>query len=517
LNKVPLIRPGLDYWGGKVQYGKEDNDITSSICSKSNEDIAAYFMAKLINKNNYYDEESESLQECIQNNPNKFLNNIAPFYQLNLNYQYDIFIAFLQIWRNGSNLNWETIFNYTVRIIDSIDSKLEYKGNELEYLDGVIRAIANLIEEGTRVDNHSFEPDLLSISKSILLRLELRTIPNKYYAIDKTTSILNSVRNNIYSALINYSLRYARLYKREVENRFDPDILILFNNRLLDKTNEEYFYSLGRYLPNLLFIDKEWVNKNINSIFSISDNNLWLLTMRGYLFNSTTIFHDIYILLKQNNHLFKAIHTDFNDKDINSNIIQQICVAYINNSETLADNTSLMKEVISNGNCEQLNEVINYIWARSEHIIEKSLHENIDILLTAIYSRLKKMDDYKAQNVLMSAMTSWIVFINKFDSNNYKIFMDLTTHSTDDYNSSDIVEGLSKIVNNSPKEVADILINIIKYNEKYPFYDEEAVLKIVDTLKLNNYETEMTEICNRLLQKGMFPYNNILNKYRVKK
>jgi hypothetical protein len=513
LNKDPLVRPGLDYCIGKVQYGKKGNDFTSSICSKSNEDIAAYFMA---NTNYYYDDESESLHECIQKYPDKFMNNMTPFDKLNLNYQYEIFNAFLQIWRNGSKLSWEVIFDYIARIIDAIDSKLEYDGNELEYRDGVIRTIANLIEEGTRVDNHSFEPALLPNAKNILLRLEAMDIPNKYYAIDKMVSILNSIRKNIYSALINYSLRYARLYKHEEGNQFDPDIFILFNKRLLENNNEEYFYSLGHYIPNILFLDKAWVNNNINAIFSKYDDSIWLLAMRGYLLSSS-IYEDIYIMLKQNDHLLKAIHTDFNDKDINSNIIQQICVAYLNNSETLADNTSLMKEVISNGNCEQLKEVINYIWTRSEHIIEKSLHKNIDILLAAIYSRLKKMDDYKAQNILMSAMTSWIVFINKFDSNNYKIFMDLATHSSDDYNSSDMVEGLSKIVNNSPKEVADIMINIIKHDEKYPFYDEEVVIKILDTLKQYNYESKITQICNRLIQKGRFSYKDILEQYCEKK
>jgi hypothetical protein len=520
LNNAPLYHPGLEYWTGSFSFSDETDVATSSLFDKNNDEIVLELLRQPIDnkKLNYpsMDNYGRLLRSNILRNPKKYWDNLKPFEKVNLLYQHEILMAFLEMWRNKKDLEWKPIFEYIEVLIKNIDYKVKYNEDEFDYRNWVIGAIAELIEEGTRTDSHSFDPMFLPKAKHILLYLEPNTFPESPLTTKSNISILNSARGKVYSALFSYSLRFARLFKQDDENRFDSDILNLCDERLSEKKIEEYFYTLGKYLPFILYLNKKWMHKNINKIFPKKDEKLWQSAMNGYLFYSTRPYEDIYKLLKRNNHLLKAFETSFIDKQMNTIVIQQICVVYLNKWEKLTNKNSLMMKVLIKGDFNQLKDLIQFIWAQKEYVDERSLLEDINTLLPLLYNSIDSIPDIKSKNELKSDLNKWIVYITKFDKESYKIFLDIAKYSPHHYNTIKLVEGLSKIVDSSPEEVADILINAIKSEERIPYYKENVLLKIFDTLKKEKLESKIINICSMLIQKGLYNYKEIQAKYLVK-
>ncbi|PIP76381.1 MAG: hypothetical protein COW85_14520 [Ignavibacteria bacterium CG22_combo_CG10-13_8_21_14_all_37_15] len=521
LNPRPLDHPGLDYWMGDFTFGDKEVETPKDLCEKRNEEIAEYFKNKVVDNTrlNYsvMDDYAESLKECIQKKPEKYLENMIPFQSLSHLYKYEILRAFLELWRNGKEYEWENLLKFIDETSNNLDYEYKYEENDFAYRDWIIGVIADLIEEGTKSDGHSFNADLLPIAKKILLHLENKTISKTHFTIDLATSILNSTRGKIYTAIVNYALRYARLYKKDEFKRFDPDILQLFNNRLLEKQDEEFFYSLGKFISNLLFLDKDWVFENINQIFNKEIENLWIYAMSGYLFYGTRVNKDIYFKLKEENHLLKAINTEFADRHLNSRIIQFFCISFLNKWEDLNTDDSLMKIVIEKAQPHQLKEIIHFIWAQRKFIDEKSLQGDILILLTKLYVPIMTISDDKVKNELLSDLARWIVYVNFFTSETQKIFLEISKHSSDHFNTMQLVEGLNKIVHNSPNEVAEILFTVIDQDEKHPYYKQDVLTNIFDELKKNKLEDWILKICNLFLKKGLYNYKEVLTKYLPQK
>ena len=517
LNPHPLDHPGLDFWTSDVTFDDKDVETPLDLCERNNKQIAEYFLDKVSDDNrlNYslIDDYAEAFKKCVLKNPQKILKELHPFLNLHLLYKYELLRAVIQLWQDKKEILWANILVFIEELIKTLDYKHVYNEDDFAYRDWVVSAIADLLEDGTKNDSHAFTPELLPISKKILLELEDNVVTATHKSIDLATSILNSTRGKIYSAIINYSLRYARIYKKEMSERFDKDVYDLFEKRLNERKEDEYFYTLGKFLANLFYLDKSWIVHNINKIFIAESKNLWIYAMSGYLFYADKVYKEIYSLLKDKGHLSKAIDTDFLDKHIGSRLIQHICISYLNKWENLTDQDALMNTVLSRANYDQLKEVIHFIWTQHEFIKEKELHPEIKALLLAISKVIGTIQDEHNKNNLLSDLARWIVYVEKFDPLTFDVFMKISKHSSDHFNTTKLVEGLSEIVSESANEVSYILLSVIENDKRYPYYSENIVVKILDELKKCGLTREIKSICNLLMNKGLHSYGEILRKY----
>jgi hypothetical protein len=515
LNNSHLDHPGLDYWIEDFSFDEHQNTISTEYSNMTNEEIVQYLERKTTgNKRLNYgniEDYGESIKKFVQNNPDKIWGNIKPFENLDPYYIFEILHAFIELWKNDNEINWKIIFEFITNIIEKIDYERVYTEDEFAYRDWVIGSIAELIEEGSSNDNHTFEAELLPISKSILLKLEANTVSKYVFTLDLATSILNSTRGKIYSAIINYSLRYARLYNKDKQVHFDPDIKELFIKRLNEAKNTEFFYSLGKYFRNILYLDSEWVRSNINTIYPKSDNELWEIVISGYLFFNPNINKEIYLLLKEN--YLKAINFNLNERQLNARVIHQICIAYLNGWELFQDADSNITKVLAQRKPNQIKEIINFIWIQKDSIKELSLINKIENLIIELYNIIAQLDASNDKNDLLSDLSQWIVFINQFNCEQFKVFSELAKYASLRFYSTEFIEELNRIADKSPSEVAEILIIEIRNKQQYPYYKEEIISKILDKLQHNKKVDQIIQICNLLIQKGLHEYKVLLKKY----
>ena len=172
----------------------------------------------------------------------------------------------------------------------------DYSKKGYNYRDWIVSQIADLIEQGTQNDSHAFEAKLLRQAERILLILAEKTESDLSDMKDLVTSVLNSSKGKVFSAMVVYSLRSARVPKEGEGKKWVKVIKTDFDNRL-DRQFEpslEFSVTLGRYLANLSYLDQEWLILNINGIFPKDDDKHWKAGFTGYLFYNSRVYKNVY-------------------------------------------------------------------------------------------------------------------------------------------------------------------------------------------------------------------------------
>jgi len=446
---------------------------------------------------------SDSFKNCVLENPEKFTNNIKPFLNVPRIYQHALLWGLSEAWRLGKDINWQVVFDFIKNLITP-DDFWDEKYSRFNYRNWIISRIAELIEEGTKDDNRAFSPEFLPVAENILLILVEKTI------------VLNSTKGKIFSAMVNYSLRYARLYKRKNEERWAENIKKEFTNRLNREIESSLEFSviLGEYLPSIYWLDKNWVIVNINKIFPIDNDIHWKSAFTGYLFYSSRVYKDIYFLLRENGHYAKAIKSEFSEPYITERLVQHICIGYLEDWEKLEDEKSLIFQLIENKNINQILEIVRYFWMFGNKLTDK-IKSKVKPLWKKIYSLAKQNEENKEFQKIISDLSKWLVLIDEIDDEITEWLKLLVKYVDRDFDSTFFIEYLTKHASKTPKKVGEIYLEMLKAGI-YPYYEQEQTQNIVRTLYENKEKEIADKICNLYGEKGYLFLKDIYKKYNNK-
>ncbi len=167
VNPTELEHPGFTFWV-EAEWSGESLIERVEFLNKSNEEIAEYISNfKGENGWRWLSEERlpDTFKDCVARNPKKFTDNIKPFLNVPQIYQHALFWGLNEAWRSKRDFDWQAIFNFTAKIVESDDFwNKKYVPKAFNYRSWTISQIAELIENGTKNDNQAFElKDLPSI------------------------------------------------------------------------------------------------------------------------------------------------------------------------------------------------------------------------------------------------------------------------------------------------------------------------------------------------------------------
>ena len=512
-NPAELDHPGFDFWM-ETKWGYESPVVKDELLNKSNEEIAEYLI-NFKGITGWMDIEglSDTFRDCISENPEKFTNNIKPFLNVPRIYQYALLLGLNEAWRSKKELNWQVVFDFISKLLTSDDFwNEEYKDSN--YRNWIISRIAELIEDGTKDDNHAFGPELLPEAEKILLILVEKTKFDLSDMKDLVTSVLNSTKGKIFSAMINYSLRYARLYKRKNEERWVNSIKEDFTKRLNREIEPSLEFSviLGEYLANLYWLDKKWVTDNLNKIFPKDNDTYWKAAFTGYLFYSSRVYKDLYFLLRKNEHYAKAIKTEFNDSHITERLVQHICIGYLEDWEKLEDKESLIFQLIENKNINQLSAIVSFFWMLRDELNDK-IKIKVKPLWKTLYELVRQNEENPKYQKLISNLSKWLSLIDEIDDEIFE-WLKLSAKYVDrDYNTPFFIEYLLKHASETPAKVGEIYLEMLNANI-YPDYKKEDIQEIVHLLYYKNEKESAGRICNLYGAKGFDFLKDIYETHR---
>ena len=404
---------------------------------------------------------ANTIRTDIENNPKKYVKNFGLVLELDIEYLEVVFVALKSAWENNKKFNFKEVLDQTSKWVELVNL------TEEKYTDRrIIIDIADLIVSGTKSDDSAFSISYLNIAENLLLSLirheppipSVRNNQENYYSV--ASSVLNSPLGSIYSALINVALRYARIKQPKKAIRWKTKIKKVFEEKLNSSNTEtEFYFSLGKYLVNIIYLDEEWINANFQKIFPLDDQIKWELSISGYLFYTRAIEESVYTLMRERGNYIRAIQHDFGSNELNAKPVQHVSVAYLNDLETSLEDSPL-NQVFELKLFNPLQELIRFI----------SLVKNIDqidnnkfrSIWKKIYQSINDDSDKELQHLKVSTLT-WVKFFPKIDEEIKRWIIEalqfIGPHSHDLWR---LIDLLSELVDKQPNEVGEILIKLLR-------------------------------------------------------
>ena len=428
-------------------------------------------------------------------NPQRFTDDLQPFRGVRNRYQHSVLSGLLDAWRDKKVFNWGALLEFIHQLLSSEHFWTEPSEEPFNYRNWIISTIADLVSEGTRDDKHAFDAQLLPIAEKILMILVEKAEPSMSISKDLRFGVLNSVRGSVFLAMVHYVLRYARINNLKQEIRWSRAIREDFTKRLdrSIETSFEFSFTLGNYLPNLLYLDKGWVVDNIDHIFPRQDESHWEAAFSGYLFCSV-ISDYLYSLLKKHGDYQKALNTDFTDQKVLGRFIEHICTGWIEDCETLNDKTSLIYQLINSDNPKLLSEMVHFFWKQrnsTSNKIKSKVKPAWRTLIVVLFPSSSKAEYQK----ILGSLSGWLELIDEIDKETLEWLKLSAKHVERGFNSASFVEALRKHVSQTPKEVGMIYLEMLN-NKVYPDYPPTDIQEIVRILYNQGHKEDADEICN---------------------
>ena len=493
INPKRIESPGLSR---SIKIGYEEVNVmtVAKLSEMSNAEIAQYL-------NDFQEEEYwahrlvETLQECVKANPQQFTDDLQPFQSVLYQYRHSILSGLLNAWRDKGKFDWSALLEFIHQILLSGQFWTECFEEPYNYRNWILFTTADLVSEGTRDDKHAFDPQLLPVAEKILIVLVEHTEPSVSTLKDLRFDVLNSLKGRVFSAMVDYALRYARINNLKQEIRWPRAIREDFTKRL-DRSVEpsfEFSFTLGGSLPYLLYLDEEWVVDNIDRIFPQQEESHWQAAFSGYLFYPR-ISEYRYSLFKKRGDYQKALNTDFADQEALGKLVEHVCTGWIEDSETLNDKTSLIYQLVNSGNPKLLSEMVDFFW-REQYDTPDKVKLKVKPAWRNLIGVVSSNSSKAEYQEILSSLSGWLELVDKIDAETLEWLKLSAKYVEQGFNSASFVEALRKHVPQTPKEVGVIYLEMLN-NKVYPDYPPTDIQEIVRTLYNQGYKEDADEICN---------------------
>jgi len=425
---------------------------------------------------------AKAVHEVVKLQPNRFHKQLHKLSSLDLPYIYEVIEAYGELWTEKAQLPWEEVWGNLLRFCDDVIQQERFwdvdnaqqRGTFVANRHWIVGGIGRLIENGTKSDEHAFSEKYLEPAELVLQKL-LEREHGEAFAVDgdAVSTAINSPRGRCIEALINLTLRSCRLADKKGNghlttwNHFQPT----YDSELARADLGEYEFAtlVANYLPNFLYMSKEWVFKNLDTIFDKENHQKWLCAMTGYAYVGT-VYEDIYNHLKEKGHFIRALGDEDIQEKVGERIIQNIAIAYINNFETLENESSLVRQLLARGKYKELCQLIWFLWT-----LRKGGEEKVRTKVFELWPRLLEVVDTSSQEgrQLASRLCRWSVFLDEVNDRNRNLILAVAPFAEEDYNSHDLLESIAKISEHQPLDAYTIWRRVLDGGR--PDYPEEAI------------------------------------------
>jgi hypothetical protein len=452
-----------------------------------------------------------SFKELAKTKAKEFYRELMKFITSDLAFVYSLVEAYHELWSENKELPWKDVWPYLLDFCLELTKRDEFwsedKAKERAHFVAnrhwVVGAIGRLIEAGTKSDEHAFDKSLLPKAEQILSLLLNRQEGEEFKReSDAVFVAINSPRGHCIEAVINLSLRSCRLADKEYSNHAQAwnEHVAIYEAELRRTERGEYeFVTLvAMYIPNFLYMSREWTQSHLPNIFDQSNYQKWLCAMQGYA-HVNVIYKEIYEYLKANGDFLKALDDENLKEDVNEKVIENIVVPYISGGEDINQPDSLINALIVRKRQDELGHLIWFIWTMREEDSEQLRGKVFEL-----WSRLIDIIDVNLKDgrTLASKLCDWAVFVKKIDKTTEGWLLRIAPYAEEAYNSYKLVENLARISDYQPLEAHKVWVKMLEsYSYDYP---EDAIRHVLKNLIALGPEGERKakEIVDAYLRQG---------------
>jgi hypothetical protein len=428
-------------------------------------------------------------KEVFKTRAKDFYRDLMKFVECDLAFVHPLIEAYRELWSEKRELPWTDVWpwllDFCLEIVKRDKFWSEENAKERSHFvanrNWIVSAIGQLIEDGTKFDDHAFGKDLLPKAQQLLLVLLDRQEGNEFKNDSDAVFIaINSPRGRCIEGLVNLTLRSCRLAHKESDNHIQAwnQYEGIYEAELKRSQRGEYEFAtlVARYLSNFLYMSREWVRSHLSDIFDQSDYQKWLCAMQGYAYVNA-VYEEVYKHLRAGGHFLKALDDGNLKKHVNEIIVQNIAVAYISGFEDIHQSDSLMSILIERKKLDELSKLIWFIWT-----LRKKDDVNLKEKVYELWPRLLEIVDVSTKDgrILASNLCHWAAFVDQIDAIVENWLLKIAPYADENHNASDLLQSLAEISDSQPIEAQKIWIKMLDaYSYDYP---EDAIRQIFKNL-----------------------------------
>jgi hypothetical protein len=466
---------------------------------------------------------ADALKEAVKENPQKFIDCLEFFNTDNI-YRYvnSILAGLRDAWNAGKPLAWGKIFDFCKEYVNRpkfMDEAIKDQGEDSGKFKGkyiwTVDAIAYLIEEGSRNDERAFEKEFFDKGEKVFESLLIHVKGEKQP--DTQRDAVNTSLGKVIESYIIFSLRVARVRQKAGEEKtinWGRDKYERFFDRGI-----EAFIFLGRYLPNLKFLDGDWAKQKIQESSNWPEFE-WQQFMEAYL-TGPYLYQDIYEWMRKN--YTKAIENKVFEESVDHRLVEHITMGYLRGYDNLNERNPdgkeslfwrLLHESFASEKRDRWPEVASFLWSitgkREEKKKERELSEEfIKKILDFWKWTFDHREDLKQKledvyPSLLCNLAELTIILDKIDEEKEQWLMLSAPHVERHHFSSFFIEYLTLFQDKKNiKRIGRIFLKVLEHTT--PTFKQEDVITVVQKLFDGDDEDQNNarKICNTYGQRGV--------------
>jgi len=465
-----------------------------------------------------------NLEELVKKYPQEFSKKSLLFWQNKVRpvYIYHLFSGLAQAIKEKKKINWDEVIELMVKITLEEDLYEYEKQDRLEPgWNSVFRVEIRLLNEG-----FSSLYSTIPFKKREKVWKVIETLSNhpepdleyeKKYGrdnMDPATLSINTIRGEAIHGVINYAFWCSRNLKKKILVKEAKKVLEEHLNIEKEKTlTIRAVY--GWWLPILVYLDKNWVKKNLDKIFpkKKSLESFWLSAFETYLANS--VYEDIFELLEKEYDKAISYLTHIKPKkklfvNIDERLPEHLIIAYVYNICDKKIIDKFFSQAPISARSQALNFIGRVIFSK-ENLNKNKNKINFKRIQLLLEERLKNEEKEELKEF------GWWFVSSPFEKkwNIEKLYEVLKITEGEIKWTHRVIEKLKEYVKIFPLLVVKSLFLIAEGDKKNweVYYKKEEVRKIISALlesKNKKVSKEVKKLINKLVEKEFLEFKELL-------
>jgi hypothetical protein len=439
---------------------------------------------------------SSALGEAARANPDIFLAGLSQLLSAKPIYQQAVINGLRGAWEAKADANWSRGWEQLIGFLEQLvnDEKF-WRQKDDEYRLWVVSATADLLNAGTKQDDHAYDPSLLPRTQLIIARL-LEHAPGVNKPNDDATGqAINTSRGRVVEALYSQALRGARVSDQRDGTHRDAwrAISPLFDAELAKCVNANYEFSTltGNYLPQLQYLDGKWIEERVDRIFppEYEVNTVCALDGLGY----AAFTRPVYELLAAHGIIDRALSLALKGRSTREKLLERIAAAYLWGIELLEGNC--LTRIFDTATAADLDILIRVFWMVRNNDLTAEQKERI----VAFWERAQTWERLQPQQPSRSVTTSALLaaYITTLTDREQRLLETAAPTVHTGHESYEFISELLRLAPQDPAGITRVLQAMIAAH--VPEYDyEDRLVSLLQFLATHDQREAVILMSNEL-------------------
>jgi hypothetical protein len=438
---------------------------------------------------------------AVEKEPSFFLENVDIFLNLKIPFLYGLINGLKKTSLNEVLSGWSNALDLCSKIINdpafwNIENEKE-ESFDRPNKEWVLGAICDLLDGGIKTDETAFDPTLLPTAEKIIVVILEKTSSEKDIKIqDAMSYALNTTRGRCLGVLFQYALRSARIAHKEKGSHEQSWLNVepIFDRELdaCKDSNYEFSTHCGAYLPNLHWLGKDWLLKNLDHIFPINYPNNMSCALLGFSYVGH-YYEEIYYLLGQIVFIPALVGDELKD-ETRKRILQLATISYLRENEALDKDGGVLSSVMSSFRKDDIREIAWFLYHLRDDTMKEEQVEKVLSFWKVCRDKITGQEEEYGS--VLSSLSQLIVYISDAEGEISELLEQAAPYVGKNHNGPTFIKGLAVIVQNHPSLAGKLLLTLIE-NRVY-MYDKEDVITMLDVLAVRETDT-YKRLCNALM------------------